>query len=85
MDALMTFCFIILYILIGILSFVGFNEWFEDFRWDHNRWYYTIFKKKLNRVLFRLSFIILWPIYVVGVFSIGTVRVVYTLISDIFE
>lgn len=85
MDALLTFLLTSLYILVGILSFFALNDWFEDFRWDHNRWYYTIFKKKINRVLFRLSFIILWPIYIVGVFSIWVVKAIYTLISDIFE
>lgn len=50
--------YVILYIFVGLFMFFTFNDLFDDER------FYEIFKKRWTRIIFRLSWIFLWPLWV---------------------
>lgn len=49
--------YVILYIFVGLFMFFAFNDLFDDER------FYEIFKKRWVRIIFRLSWIFLWPLW----------------------
>ena len=50
--------YIILYIVAGLFAFFVFNDVFDDKK------FYEIFKKRWTRIIFRLSWVFLWPLWV---------------------
>ena len=54
---MMVYC-VIIYIVAGLFTFFVFNDIFDDEK------FYEIFKKLWIRILFRLTFIFLWPLWV---------------------
>lgn len=50
--------YVILYIFVGLFMFFAFNDLFDDER------FYEIFNKRWARIIFRLSWIVLWPLWV---------------------
>ena len=50
--------YVVLYIVFGLFIFFAFNDFFDEER------FYEIFKKRWTRIIFRLSWIFLWPLWV---------------------
>ena len=49
--------YVILYIFLGLSIFCAFNTFFDDER------FYEIFKKRWMRIILRLSWVFLWPLW----------------------
>ena len=50
--------YVILYIVVGLFAFFVFNNAFDDEK------FYEIFKKRWIRIIFRLTWLFLWPVWV---------------------
>ena len=50
--------YVILYIVVGLFAFFVFNDIFDDEK------FYEIFKKRWTRIIFRLSWVFMWPLWV---------------------
>ena len=69
--------FIIFYLFLGILNFCMLDEICNDIN--------EVFKKRWHRILFRLSWIFLWPLYISFLLFALICGAIYTFFKNLVK